>query len=271
MEYNEDNSITYNIYDKINIYLTGYGPFLTVRENPAEKVSNYIFENSSKLNTQYTSILYNQIFEVTTEYVNNNISKLFNFIKKFDNIKENNQKFLNIIISFGVAENRMVDTLEIRAKNYIYDRIVDKKIDENKPDYYYSKCPIKYIIKGIQQFNNSECKYSNDAGEYLCNYMYFTTLSKCFDEKDLCSFFLHIPKLENYSMDKHEIFFKNLINVLECLYIKGNEEKRKKILELDINEEKDEHIDEWNKKSKKEKNKNENEIIEKDKEDKKEE
>ena len=248
MEFNADNSIPYNIYDKINIYLTGYGPFLTIRENPAEKVSNYIFQNCSKLNTQYTSILYNQIFEVKINYVDTHIFELFNFIKTFDNIEENNEKILNIIISLGVAENRKVDTLEIRAKNYIYDGIIDKKIDDNKPDYYYSKNPIKYIIKAIQQYNNSECKYSNDAGTYLCNYMYFTTSTKCFDEKDICSFFLHIPLLKNYPMDKQEIFFRNLINILESLYIKGNEEKRKKILELEINEQEDEHIDEWNKK-----------------------
>ena len=269
MEFNADNSIPYNIYDKIYIYLTGYGPFLTIRENPAEKVSNYIFQNCSKLNTQYTSILYNQIFEVKINYVDTHIFELFNFIKKFDNIEENNEKILNIIISLGVAENRKVDTLEIRAKNYIYDGIIDKKIDDNKPDYYYSKNPIKYIIKGIQQYNNSECKYSNDAGTYLCNYMYFTTSTKCFDEKDICSFFLHIPLLKNYSMDKQETFFRNLINILESLYIKGNEEKRKKILELEIDEQEDEHIDEWNKKTKKEENKKEEDINNKDKEEKK--
>ena len=246
MEYKTENDISYNIYDKLNIYLTGYGPFMTIKENPAEKVSSYIFQNYSKLNTQTTNILYNQIFEVKTDYVDNNISKLFDIIKKYENDEEDKDKnILHIIISIGVAENRKVNTLEIRGKNYIYDRIVDKIIDENKPEYYYSKTPIKYIIKGIQNFNNSECKYSNDAGTYLCNYMYFTTLSKCFDEKNMCSFFLHIPTLNNYSIEKHEIFFKNFIDVLESLYLKGNEEKRKKILEYEIKEE-DEHIDEWN-------------------------
>ena len=268
MENNVENSIQYNIYDKINIYLTGYGPFLTIKENPAEKVANYIFQNNSKLNTQYTSILYNQIFEVKTEYVDTHIFKLFNFIKKFDNLEENKEKILNIIISIGVAENRKVDTLETRATNYIYDRIVDKKIDENKPDNYYSKNPIKHIIKAIQEFKNSECKFSNDAGTYLCNYMYFTTSTKCFDEKNICSFFLHIPLLENYSMDKQENFFRNLINVLESLYVKGNEEKRKRILELKINEEEDEHMDEWNKKKKKEKKKKDVDAQNEDKEDK---
>ena len=246
MEYKTENDISYNIYDKLNIYLTGYGPFMTIKENPAEKVSSYIFQNYSKLNTQTTNILYNQIFEVKTDYVDNNISKLFDIIKKYENDEEDKDKnILHIIISIGVAENRKVNTLEIRGKNYIYDRTVDKIIDENKPEYYYSKTPIKYIIKGIQNFNNSECKYSNDAGTYLCNYMYFTTLSKCFDEKNMCSFFLHIPTLNNYSIEKQEIFFKNFIDVLESLYLKGNEEKRKKILEYEIKEE-DEHIDEWN-------------------------
>ena len=246
MEYITENDISYNIYDKLNIYLTGYGPFMTIKENPAEKVSSYIFQNYSKLNTQTTNILYNQIFEVKTDYVDNNISKLFDIIKKYENDEEDKDKnILHIIISIGVAENRKVNTLEIRGKNYIYDRIVDKIIDENKPEYYYSKTPIKYIIKGIQNFNNSECKYSNDAGTYLCNYMYFTTLSKCFDEKNMCSFFLHIPTLNNYSIEKQEIFFKNFIDVLESLYLNGNEEKRKKILEYEIKEE-DEHIDEWN-------------------------
>ena len=246
MEYKTENNISYNIYDKLNIYLTGYGPFMTIKENPAEKVSSYIFQNYSKLNTQTTNILYNQIFEVKTDYVDNNISKLFDIIKKYENDEEDKDKnILHIIISIGVAENRKVNTLEIRGKNYIYDRIVDKIIDENKPEYYYSKTPIKYIIKGIQNFNNSECKYSNDAGTYLCNYMYFTTLSKCFDEKNMCSFFLHIPTLNNYSIEKQEIFFKNFIDVLESLYLKGNEEKRNKILEYEIKEE-DEHIDEWN-------------------------
>ena len=244
MEYKTENQIPYNNYNKINIYLTGYGPFLTVKENPSEKISSYIYDNSSKLNTEFTNIIYNQIFEVKTDDVDNNISKLFNVIKKYENKDDN---ILHIIISLGVAESRKVNTLEIKGKNYIYDRIVDKEIDENKPKFLFSKAPIKYIIKGIQGFNNSECKFSNDAGQYLCNYIYFTTLNKCFDEKNICSFFLHVPLLKNYPMEKQENFFRNFIDILESLYLKGNEEKRNKILELDIKEE-DEHVDEWKRK-----------------------
>ena len=81
MEHKTENQIDYNSYDKINIYLTGYGPFLTIKENPAEKISSYIFENNSKLNTETTKIVYNQIFEVNTDYVDNNIfNRIFGVI-----------------------------------------------------------------------------------------------------------------------------------------------------------------------------------------------
>ena len=256
----QGNKIEFNKFEKINIYLTGYGPFQEIKENPAEKVSTFLFENKDQLKTKYTSILYNQIFEVKTKYVDNNICKIFNFIEK-NNI---GKKTLHILVSFGVAENRLINTIETLGQNYIYDLIVDKKIDEGKPEKYFSKTPVKNIIKGIQNCNNIKCKYSNNAGTYLCNYMYYTTLTKCLNSDNVCSFFIHIPKLENYDLNKHEKFFRNFISVLEDLYIIGNDEKRNKILNYEINEEEDEHIDEWNKKKAKKEEKEKG----KDKEDK---
>ena len=243
-----NKKIEYNKFEKINIYLTGYGPFQTIKENPAEKVSTYIFDNKDKLNTSNTSILYIQIFEVTTQNVDENINKLFNFVEKNKNTDKNT---LHIIVSFGVAQNRLVNTIETLAQNYIYDLIKDQKIHESNPDNFYSKNPVKNIVKGIQKMNDVQCKFSNDAGTYLCNYMYYTTLAKYLDDENVCSFFIHIPTLENYDLNRHEKFFRNFINVLEDLYIKGNEEKRKKIFEYEINEEEDEHIDGWNRKKKK--------------------
>ena len=134
--------------------------------------------------------------------------------------------------------------------------IKDQKIDESKPDKFYSKNPVKNIVKGIQKLNEVECKFSNDAGTYLCNYIYYTTLTNYLNNDNVCSFFIHIPTLENYDLNKHEKFFANFISVLEDIYLKGNEEKRNKIFEYEINDEEDEHIDSWNKK-KKDKEKNE--------------
>ena len=240
----QDNKIKFNTFEKINIYLTGYGPFRTIKENPSEKVANFLFENKYRLNTKNTSILYKQIFQVTTEDVDNNIDKLFNFVAK-NNV---DKKTLHIIVSFGVAQNRLVNTIERLGKNYIYDLIKDKKIDEKIPDDIFSKNPVKNIVKGIQKMNDIQCKYSNDAGTFLCNYIYFNTLRKYLNDDNVCSFFIHIPMLENYDLNKHEQFFMNFISVLEDLYILGNEEKKNKIMNYEIIEEEDEHIDEWNQK-----------------------
>ena len=255
----QHNKIEYNKFEKINLYLTGYGPFQTIKENPAEKVSTFLFDNKDKLNTKFTAILYNQIFEVTTENVDNNISKIFNFIEK----NNTDKKTLHIIVSFGVAQNRLVNTIETLGQNYIYDLIKDQKIDENKPDKFYSKAPVKSIIKGIQKFEEVECKFSNDAGTYLCNYIYYHTLTKYLNDENVCSFFIHVPTLKNYNLDKHEKFFRNFIAVLEDLYIIGNEEKRNKILGYVVIDEEDEHVDNWNKKKKEKEKKDEKKEEEK--------
>ena len=263
------NKIEYNKFEKINLYLTGYGPFGTIKENPAEKVSTFLFEHKDELKTKFTSILYNQIFEVTTGNVDQNISKIFNFIEK----NNTDKKSLHIIISFGVAQNRLVNTIETLGQNYIYDLIKDQKIDDNKPEKFYSKTPVKSIVKGIQKFEEIECKFSNDAGTYLCNYIYYHTLAKYLNEENVCSFFIHVPELKNYNLDKHEKFFRNFISVLEDLYIIGNDEKRNKILSYAIIDEEDEHIDEWNKKKKdkKEEKKDEEKKNDENKEEKKDE
>lgn len=250
-----NNKIEYNKFEKINIYLTGYGPFETIKENPSEKVSTFLYENKDKLNTKYSSILYNQIFQVETENVDKNIHQIFDFIKE----RNTDKNTLHIIVSFGVAQNRKVNTIETLAQNYIYDLVKDKKIDETKPDKFYSKNPVKYIAKGIRLLNEVECKFSNDAGTYLCNYMLYTTMTKYLNDDNVCSFFIHVPTLENYDLEKHEKFFRNFISILEDLYLKGNEEKRNKILGYEIIEEEDEHVDEWKKKKENKKNENKKE------------
>ena len=52
-------------------------------------------------------------------------------------------------------------------------------------------------------------------------------MTKYLNDDNVCSFFIHVPTLENYDLEKHEKFFRNFISILEDLYLKGNEEKRK--------------------------------------------
>ena len=54
-------------------------------------------------------ILNNTTTPVETQYVDENINKLFNLIEKNRN---NDKNTLHIIVSYGVAQNRLVNTIE---------------------------------------------------------------------------------------------------------------------------------------------------------------
>ncbi len=234
--------IELNNFSNINIYLTGYGPFQTVKINPAQLVVEDLYNNKLNLETEKTKILYHQIFQVTTEYVDENKNKIFEYVKEQNNSKDT----LHIIISYGVAENRENITLETLCENHIYDLLKDKRINENNPEYFYSKAAIKTLVKGINKTNELYCKYSCDAGTYLCNYMYYSTVDNYKNDDNVMSLFVHIPKIENCSIQENEKFFKCLIHSLEICYLKGNEKECEELIKIP-NKKEDMNIDEWEK------------------------
>jgi pyrrolidone-carboxylate peptidase len=179
---------------------------------------------------------------VTTEYVDENKKKIFEYVKEHNNSKDT----LHIIISYGVAENRENITLETLCENYIYDLMKDKIINENNPEYFYSKAAIKTLVKGINKTNELYCKYSCDAGTYLCNYMYYSTVDNYKNDDNVMSLFVHIPKIQKCSIQENEKFFKCLIHSLEICYLKGNEKECEELIKIP-NKKEDMNIDEWEK------------------------
>ena len=233
--------IDLNKFKKINIYLTGYGPFLNVKINSLQLIVEDLYKKKLELETEKTKILYYQIFEVKPESVDENKKKIFDLIKSENNSKDT----LHIIISYGVAENRKEISIETLSENYIYDREkFDNVINKNNPKYFYSKAAVKTLVKGINKNEDFYCKYSCDAGTYLCNYIYYTTIDNYKNDDNVMSLFVHIPKIENCSIIQNEIFFKKLIHSLEICYLKGNENECKELIQIP-NKKEDMNIDEW--------------------------
>ena len=126
----------------------------------------------------------------------------------------------DFIILLGMAAKREKISIEDRAKNLLDFKIPDnqcqiikqRKIADEEQDILYSKVDIDKMICYLNK--NEDLVYkSNDAGSYICNYIYFKVLQKF----DTPSIFIHIP---NYQTDedfkKLEVFLKELIN-----YVKG--------------------------------------------------
>ena len=90
--------------------------------------------------------------------------------------------------------------------------------------------------------NGFICKKSDNAGMYVCNYIYYKSLEVFQEKKNVFSLFLHVGKFEDLSKETQEIFIWNMINeffgVKEKEKKNGKENLKKNIMENDkeINE-----------------------------------
>ena len=87
----------------------------------------------------------------------------------------------DLIILLGMAASRKTISLEERAKNILEFKIPDNSglilsnttIDDTKDEYLYSQINIDKLIN---ELNSDIVTKSNDAGTFICNYLYFSVL-----------------------------------------------------------------------------------------------
>jgi len=204
-------------YSKLHIYLTAYGPFAHFQTNPTQELLETIIKNKNEYETNKTSIDFNKVFEVTVDYVNKN----FHIVEDEVNKNNINKDELHLIISYGQADIRNLITIESQSENFIYDLIIKQKIDMNLNEKYIkSLVNVEKIVEIINKDNIIQCEVSNDAGTYLCNYIYFKSIEFCKKNKDnVKSIFVHIPLFKNLNLEKNLLFFKELIKAFEKLYL----------------------------------------------------
>ena len=133
-------------------------------------------------------------------------------------LKESIQE-TDFIILLGMAAKRDKISIEERAKNLLEFKIPDNNnqiiqnrlIDEDSPSFIYSKVDIDTLIKDLNEENNLVYK-SNDAGSYICNYLYFKVLTNF----NVPSIFIHIPNYQTeQEFEQLNIFLNKLINYIK--------------------------------------------------------
>ncbi len=127
-------------------------------------------------------------------------------------------KECDFIILLGMAASRTKISIEERAKNLLEFKIPDnhhqiiknRLISDDADEYLYSKVDINKMINYLNQDGDIVYK-SNDAGTYICNYLYFKVLQTY----DVPSIFIHLPNYKTQDdYEKLDIFFNKLINYL---------------------------------------------------------
>ncbi len=204
-------------YSKIKIFLTGYGPFMSITENP----SQLLVESVSKIKDQISekfehkiSFEMIQIMDVDCDFVEAAVKKMHEII-----LPDEDTETMKLVINIGV--NEMISSplfnLESIARNYINDRksrngkIVDSPIRE---------IHAKLDLQTIESFMPNTSKISLDAGDYLCNFTFFLNAFAFLHKEHCYNEFLHIPGLSVLDTPSGVKIFLEFITTLYHLYIK---------------------------------------------------
>lgn len=185
------------IFDK-KIHFTGFGSFGDVTENPTQLLMGKLKGLIEKDQLKNTTC---NVLEVKTEIVDE-------YFKKLEGKCSHNDIFLH----FGVDASSKKVSLERRGVNTIKEFTEKRKIDLNQESNYKrkTKIDVDLLSKKLNETLKEELvEPSDDAGTYLCNYIYFKSME--FGEKHGCkSLFVHVPHHDTLDLEK-EFEILNLI------------------------------------------------------------
>lgn len=184
----------------MRILATCFGAFHNFNENPSQKIMNQI--------KQLTIEMKNVDFE--WEELDVEFNKVDRFI---EHVNHNH----DLIIHLGVATGAEKVRLELNAHNI--------KDGKDNTGVCFSNSPIhdgKYqiettfpieLINDFVENNKSVAEISKDAGAYLCNYVYFKSLSEMYSDSKVL--FIHVADYQNNdkakSAEEQGLLIYNLI------------------------------------------------------------
>lgn len=214
----EDKEDKCKKYDKILIYLTGYGPFMCFKTNPSQQLVDLIAKCKEKIEKELgNKIIFEQIevMKVECDHVDERLKDIKNSI-----IKNKNNKEMKLLINIGLNSDikKPVIHLETTSRNYINDRktrngkIVNCENLELK-----TKLNLCGMIENSDLAHSAEL--STDAGDYLCNFAFYSSNFALQDQPSCYAEFIHIPLPIVLSTEDCLKCFIEFLKQLESTYL----------------------------------------------------
>ena len=193
---------------KRQIVITGFGKFPGVEKNPTETLVELIrkkiqredvhfdvLEVSAQGTSVQLSALQEKYFEQDTIWIHLGVNmgiKIFNLEKR----------------AYNCADFRCPDVRGVQLRSQRIVDIYEKSFIE-------TSFSLDDICGRLVSLGHS-VSVSQDAGRYLCNYVYLKSLYHCATKKHHKNvLFLHVPSFESISAELQCKFVLNLINMLE--------------------------------------------------------
>lgn len=165
----------------MKILVTGFKPFLGESINPSEKLSIYLAQKNSQVESLILPVEFSKSFDVLKEHVG-----------------RNNYKY---ILLLGQASGRNKISLEKIALNWLETSNKDESgylppmgpIDLNGPLAQMTQFPVNKIFESLKSF---PLEISFTAGTYVCNDLYYRALTHLNNQTIL---FVHVPLIQEQS------------------------------------------------------------------------
>lgn len=258
---------------QISFYMTGFGPFGGVKENPTTTIIHRLKKQQQHIKKKHNIELL-EVVKVSASSATEQVRKIGSHIIRknlHNNSSENDTDKTRhfVIIHFGVNHNlnlkrKPMFQLEQHAYNEANFRIPDEDqfqprkqpiiIDANnttetKTDtkYLSSRLSTDLNVKRMKDFllqknnnddNNYEVGLSGDAGRFVCNYIYYQSLSNASElQKELQKhdnksevhvLFVHVPGFESIPEDTQVKFSLDLLDAIEDALVAKDKKKLKK-------------------------------------------
>ena len=143
------------------------------------------------------------------------------FKESFEKFEKKIESFNpDVVISFGVANRDSIE-LESVAINFIDARIKDnagaqpreQQINPEGSPTYLSTLPLQGIESRLKAAK-IPVKISNDAGAYVCNYLFYRLMEINQDSFRLCGF-IHVPPLETMPLNQLQEAVSHILHYID--------------------------------------------------------
>ena len=131
-----------------------------------------------------------------------------------------------MIVHFGVAAGRPDFCLEHKAKNIMDFRCPDERgntpigqlICDKSGDCLETSLKIDDVCQSLKAGGHQKTRKSNNAGEYICNYMFYRALQNIEAKKVKgTAVFVHVPAFNSVAEeDQHKFAQSLLVELSKC-------------------------------------------------------
>ena len=261
----EASSTSGNVDTLISFFVTGFGPFGGNPENPTSTIIEALQQEQTAENPRLSNVHLLNIIRVSASSAAEEVNRIIDQVKPhYNNINSSQQqestgKGCNnykhaVIIHFGVNHmkgQKKVFQLEQNAFNEANFRIPDEDGFQPKNEQICESRPLRHKlstdlsasrIKDNLTKKGFDVGLSGDAGRFVCNYIYWSSLQKVQEEAvknndnstsedgdvDIHVMFVHVPKFEDISKETQIEFSMELLDSIKEAIIAKDKKKRKK-------------------------------------------